>query len=383
MDTLSEEDGMSSSLSINLRRLRKRMNLTQEKLAEIVGISRNAYRSIETGASLPRVSTLSAIAKTLHVSAFDLTADVPELKALRFRSLKTLTSAQRAEREQIKVEVAAWLDDFNDLEGLLAERSAYKFEGPDLPSNPKETARKARQILDVAEDECVPDICGLLESAGIKIYLLESNLKEFFGLSVGFDDGGPAIAVNVEESIPVERRIFTAAHELGHLLLHMESYYADQDEEDRAQENEASIFASYFLMPQPYFERVWSEGSGLNMVDNVLHAKRRFHVSYKTVLRRLIDEHDVDGDLLYKEFYRHYRQRYGKNLTFKEEPEAYVASKDEPNLLDPNDFIEDRLSRLVRKALENNRISISRAAEILNISPEEMRERVTGWEMFG
>ena len=108
--------------------------------------------------------------------------------------------------------------------------------------------------------------------------------------SVSSADGGTAIAVNTDESIPIERQIFTAAHELGHLLLHSESYEADQAEEDAQQESEASMFASHFLMPDRGFEQVWSDSRGLPWVQSVLHAKRVFRVSYKTVLRRLIEE---------------------------------------------------------------------------------------------
>lgn len=46
---------------------------------------------------------------------------------------------------------------------------------------------------------------------------------DFFGLSIGPADGGPAVVVNVWDGISVERWIFTAAHELGHLVLHLRS----------------------------------------------------------------------------------------------------------------------------------------------------------------
>ncbi|MCK4539096.1 MAG: hypothetical protein KAV42_09910, partial [Candidatus Krumholzibacteria bacterium] len=49
---------------------------------------------------------------------------------------------------------------------------------------------------------------------------------------------------------------------------------------------------------------------------------------------------------------------------------------------DSIDFIEDRLSRLVRQSLEDDLISISRAAEILNIRTGEMGKMVEEWKMF-
>lgn len=373
---------MGDNLSKNLRRIRKINKLIQQKLAEEVGISRNAYRSIETGAAEPRMSTLEAIANALKVSVFDLTAEVPKLKALRFRSLKSLTKAEHAEREQIKIKVANWLNDYNDLEELLKRSKPYSFEGINLSgADPKNAAFEARKILHIEDMENVGNICSLFENAGIKMMLFDSNLKAFFGLSVGVGNGGPAIVVNTHSSIPIERQIFTAAHELGHLLLHIDSYINDQAIENEEQERDSSIFASYFLMPQNQFENIWIECRGFHWVDRVLYTKRRFQVSYKTVLKRLIDEEGVDI-IIYQKFFNAYNKLYGKRLVFKEEPDRYVTNKIEPTFLYRIDFIEDHLSRLVREALEKSTISISRAAEILNISLEEMRERVEEWEMF-
>jgi len=82
------------------------------------------------------------------------------------------------------------------------------------------------------------------------VYPLNLVSDSFFGLSVAEDDGGPAIIVNVWERISVKRRIFSAAHELGHLLLHLDAYNVEESAEDKVQEREADVFASHFLMPE-------------------------------------------------------------------------------------------------------------------------------------
>jgi transcriptional regulator with XRE-family HTH domain len=46
------------TIGTNLRRLRTARGVTQEDLAEAAGITRVAYRNVETGASLPRAETL-------------------------------------------------------------------------------------------------------------------------------------------------------------------------------------------------------------------------------------------------------------------------------------------------------------------------------------
>ena len=87
-----------------------------------------------------------------------------------------------------------------------------------------DAARTARRNAGLRDEEPILDICGLLEGNGVKLLLLEKQRDSFFGLSVTADDGGPVVVVNTWDRISVERWIFTAAHELGHLLLHPAEY---------------------------------------------------------------------------------------------------------------------------------------------------------------
>ena len=80
----------SENISLNLRRLRLMKNLSQEKLAQAIGITRAAYIHLENGTTQPRTSTLQAIAKALDVKLADLLQPPMELKAVRFRAKKKL-----------------------------------------------------------------------------------------------------------------------------------------------------------------------------------------------------------------------------------------------------------------------------------------------------
>ncbi len=226
-----------------------------------------------------------------------------------------------------------------------------------------------RKKLRLEADEPINDICGLMESAGIKIHLVKADLKDFYGLSVLEDNGGPAICVNVREDINVERQIFTVAHELGHLLLHSSSFDVSDAKEREEEEKEADIFASYFLMPEEAFRKAWEENKGLHWFDNILHMKRIFKVSYKVVLYRLCEQGVSQS--IWKKCRVIINDKYGSNLKTHFEPAA----------LDQIDFIEDRLKRLVREALEKEEITVSRAAEILNMRITEMRDLINAWAM--
>ena len=111
----------------------------------------------------------------------------------------------------------------------MNDRSSFRFEKAaraNRNGDPVTVAQAARRSVGLGPEEPVRDVCRLLEDNGVKLLLLETNQDSFFGLSVGMRDGGPAVVVNTWDRISVERWIFTAAHELGHLLLHPSEYGA-------------------------------------------------------------------------------------------------------------------------------------------------------------
>ena len=108
----------------NIRRIRESRHISQDSISKLAGISRIAYRNIESGSSVPGVSTLQSIASSLDVKLAELLTPVKSLQHVRFRSLK-----RRTIRESILNDVAKWLDDFSYLENLLGDFEIYKFKG--------------------------------------------------------------------------------------------------------------------------------------------------------------------------------------------------------------------------------------------------------------
>lgn len=379
----------TEAIAANLRRVRAAKGLTQEGVANRAGISKTAYRNLEGQKSLPRVDTLHCLAEALGVGIQELVTPPIELRKVRFRSFRRLNT-----REQILQAVSRRLADFNELEDLLGAHTPYTLAKRKIatarrsPLGGPEAAAQARELLGLNHKEPVRDLCGLLEANGIKVLPMKVASDAFFGLSVAASDGGPAIVVNTWERISVERWIFTAAHELGHLLLHLEDYDVSLRDEGKEPEKEANVFASHFLMPREVFEQEWAETQGLAFVDRVLKVKRIFRVSYRSVLYRLSET--LPGSELWKRFQLDYKRCTGRSLLKDEEPgaagaDAFRASfpehsrAREPEDLSPLDFVEDRLFRLVRIAVDGGEISLARGAEILGYSLVEMRQLAASW----
>ncbi|MCY4628574.1 MAG: XRE family transcriptional regulator [Acidobacteria bacterium] len=372
-----------SAIAANVARLRLDRRLTQAALAERAGLTRVALGKIERGAVLPRAGTLAALAGALRVPVRDLVARVRPLRSVRFRAHSTMYG-----REQTLAEVSRWLEAYGWLEGELGETREFLFRGlvaNEGPRSPIEVAAAARNVARI-EKAPVPNICRLLEDCGVKVLLLDSKRESFFGLSVGREDGGPAVVVNVWDRISVERWIFTAAHELGHLLLHPHEFEREATDLPEKTEREADAFASEFLMPESAFEVEWDATDGYPLLWRVLAVKRVFRVSYKTVLLRLVKT-EREGSEVWGAFQRQHRNRFGRTLKKEDEPKALQKSEfawksgraGEPAALSEHDFRRDRLARLVRRAIEDGHISLSRGAEVLDMPLEDMRGWARDW----
>ena len=379
-----------TTLSTNLRSLRTARKLSQSELAETAGLSREGYRRIEEGLVEPRVDSLVRIATALGVKAERLVVPARRLEAVRFRAQKKMTT-----REDLLANVARWLDDYAEVERLVGDEVCFRLDGLSAEQGSREPvalAAAARKRLGLGVHAPIRDIGGLLEDYGVKLYKPALASEGFFGLSVGPRSGGPAVVVNCWDRISVERWIFTAAHELGHLLMHLDAYDVSQQEEDDAQEAEANLFASHFLMPEEAFLKEWNEARGLGLVDRVFKVKRIFHVSWKSVVYRA-SQLAHDPAKVWPQFYAVYKRTTGKSLKGVEEPDALgpdafgspIAAApvarvaDEPAHLVPSDFAEDRLLRLVRRGVDGGVLSLSRAASILDLDLRAMRQLAASW----
>ena len=370
-----------SDIGSNVRRYMKIRGLTVPALAKKGGIGTATLSNVLNGRSEPKSSTLISLAAALGVSVVDLVADSPKLQSLRFRTAKTLSGREKAERDELRHDTALWLANYRFLESQLGESQPFVL-GEVGEKDPKKAAIRVRQVLGIPL-AAISDLPQLMEQAGIKLRIHRFGFTRTFGLSVAANDDGPAIVVNSEQKIPVERQLFSVAHELGHLVLHKSSYDASKVEENNEEERSANLFAGHFLVPDEGLDKAWKESKGLHWVDSVLRIKKQFKVSYMTVLVRLsqlLPKPDIGA--LIAQFRKDYAERYGQQLKGHYEPDSIagpVADAD-PKHLDQTDLMEDRFNRLVRQAFEKEIISIGRAGEMLGLSLEEMRSLAKAWQ---
>lgn len=263
---------MSDNVAQNLIKLRVAKKFTQEALAEKAGISLLAYRNMESGKSEPSINSLTKIAEVYQIDIGEFFQKYQsQILKVRFRALEKKNIRKR---EEIIYEVDAWLKKYNKLISDLNLTDEYKYKLKYLETettNPIQMAKIAREAFGLQTQETVKDICNLIEfRAGIKILAKQFNSDSFFGLSLEDINQGKVIVVNTWDRISVERRIFSIAHELGHILLHFNSVQNNLTSEDKTEEKEANQFASHFLMPQEDFIKVWNSSANNDLVDRVI-----------------------------------------------------------------------------------------------------------------
>jgi len=151
--------------------------------------------------------------------------------------------------------------------------------------SPSYVANYNRKLCKLSADAPVKDIITIVEGKGVIVYELDAYEK-FDGVSFITDNGFPIIIVN--NTFSNDRKRFTIAHELGHLLLHNDSNFPVSAY--RQKEKEANEFASEFLMPE---NEIKHSLRGLRLNDlGVL--KQHWLTSMASLLRRAKDLNCID-----------------------------------------------------------------------------------------
>lgn len=151
----------------NVRRHMKIRGLTIPQLSAKMGMGTAALSNLLNGKAEPKSSTLIKLAEGLDVPFDELLADAPKLKSLRFRTAKTLSGREKAERDQLRHDSAIWLSDYSFLEKELKVAPAYRLAH--IPSKePRAAAMAVRSVFKLEREAPIYDISELMEQAGIK-----------------------------------------------------------------------------------------------------------------------------------------------------------------------------------------------------------------------
>ena len=366
---------MKDAIAQNLIRYRKGQGLSQERLAEQVGMTRQTINNYEKAKTLPDSQTLSRLAKHLGVTLDDLLRPVDQLPPIEnpfcFRCHTTFTK-----KPQFASYVEGLLNTYTALETAVGLPPYAPESTPcdSVEGNEKRIQQVAKQFRARLGfgDAPIPNLFEAVEEIGLKVLRLPIEQDNFFGLSACSNTQGAFVLINTY-NISIERQLFTLAHEIGHLIFHRGEYQgqllaSESREEEKAREGVANYFASHLLVSQTAFDQA------LTNMHDWLKLKSYFRVSYAVILKRLDEMGLKDFGKTKKALCMRYKKKTGESLTKDIELEPKLQAEDFP--------LNQRYSSLVWQALEQEKISESKASELLGMTIERLRRTRMEQEVY-
>lgn len=233
-----------------LRQARQLALRTKQDVATAIGVSPAAIGQYESNAMAPRPDLIGKLASALDVVPEFFATGRPQTKLESgdafFRSLRSTTARQRAKATSYTEQVWELVNAIERHVRLPKVNLPNFDELPaSRPDDPVSMARAIRQFWNLGSAP-VAHLVRLLESHGIVTVLVpfvEQEVARIDAFStLAFDR--PMMVLSVDKKDDVFRHRFTAAHELGHILMH-----GDHSAGDPALERAADRFAAEFLMP--------------------------------------------------------------------------------------------------------------------------------------
>ncbi|RCG30214.1 ImmA/IrrE family metallo-endopeptidase [Sphaerisporangium album] len=237
-----------------LTQARRLAGLTKKDLAERIGVTPAAVGQYETGATHPRPDLVPRLAETLGVPMAFFLPGRPHAKLdgsmAHFRSLRSTRVHQR-------VKAVAFVEQVWELTHALERRvrlphvdlpgfsGGEVHSGVELPRDPAAAARELRRHWGLGTGP-ISHLVRHMEAHGIVVVLPppdeDATTVDAFSTS---QLPRPIVVLTANRFDDIHRYRFTAAHELGHLVLHGETAAGDVQ-----QEREADTFAAEFLTPR-------------------------------------------------------------------------------------------------------------------------------------
>lgn len=272
-------------MKINHKQLtfaREYRGYSQTDLSSMIdGLSQPNLSKFEKGLSTLSDELLSKIVSFLDFPFEFLSKNISnESETAHYRKRTTITKKDRTDIEQSYKLIGYVIDEMAD--SLMWPEFTFKTLDIEDGYTPQYIANHTRKFLGLKPNEPVKDICNYLEVNGVIIVELNA-IEKFDGVSFVSDNGYPVIVLN--KNFSNDRKRFTIAHELGHLLMHSVNNPAIPSHRKKKIEDEANIFASEFLMPK---EAIRNSLYDLRL-SHLVELKRYWLTSMASIIRRSRD----------------------------------------------------------------------------------------------
>lgn len=350
-------DANQTQFGMRLKRARVKNGLSLRQLAERLRgegaeVSHAALEKYEKGVMLPDSGKLIALCDVLGVEPDDFfRAETVKLEKVEFRKLSDFG---KKKVDRIREEAVEFFERYLEIEATLGiprkqlVRKNLTDRDPNLPDwlEAAETvAEEVRQAWNLGQS-ALSNVHELLESQGVKVKEVEAD-EGFDGFAGWADDETPVIVLAKSLNDDLPRKRLTALHELGHLIVDF-----PESAPKKAVEAFCFRFAGAMLIPKAAMIRNLgaSRPQGISTYE-LLSIKEDWGVSIAALMRRA-----RDLDIVPQAWYKRYCIMNSKAR--KTEPGTWRGSE-----------TANRFCQLVIRALSQDAITRSKAAELLRMDP--------------
>ena len=361
-----------------IRKQREAMQMTVAQLASRVGVSRNTITNYEAGKTEPSASDLMRLSGVLGCAINDLLSGGCESITPRFAFR---AHAPLREDRRFAITAKKFLRAYDEIEEITHSRLQGKLRTFDGDGGGPLTDREIESAADTLRqrsglhDTGPENITSVLEGLGVRTLFFEHDGKGLEGLST--IQGEMILIMLRDRKRVIERTIFSAAHELGHLVLHPHLFTNDEHDEGvdtKRYEEEANKFAGNFLVPSDELVRIWKEErlNRLSLFNALILLKRVFHVSFHCLYDR-VTELKLHPPIDRAVFTNQIKQQLG--IVGHAKMEELEPDPLKPEVL----YRTTRFSRLVRSAFLQELIGVSKVAEMFQVPVDRAQEITADW----
>ena len=346
----------------------KMKELAEDFPALYKSVSTTAVERYENAVMFPENSSiLVTLAEALNTNVDNLTRQFT-IRIDKDFSFRKKSKLGKKRIDVVKMKVQQCIEKYVEIENITGDEPKFDAFFNNIVVKKAEDARLVANELRKKwnlGDGPISQPMVMLEEHGVKVIEVEEDPELFDGTST-IVEGLPVVVLNKCESFrpeskhtfSPERRNLTLFHELGHQIMNI-----PDDVSDKEKENLCNVFANEMLIPSNTFLNIFGNKRQAITIVELKDVQRTFGISARALMMKAYQLGVIN------------KNRYVGFCIKMNDP----ANERIRMILDGSSMPAEhtsRYERLVFRALSSETITTSKAAEMLDISVSELRDKL-------
>lgn len=346
----------------------KMKELAEDFPALYKSVSTTAVERYENAVMFPENSSiLVTLAEALNTNVDNLTRQFT-IRIDKDFSFRKKSKLGKKRIDVVKMKVQQGIEKYVEIERITGDEPKFDAFFNNIVVKKAEDARlvanELRKKWNLGDGPISQPIV-VLEEHGVKVIEVEEDPELFDGTST-IVEGLPVVVLNKCESFSPEskhtfspeRRNLTLFHELGHQIMNI-----PDDVSDKEKENLCNVFANEMLIPSNTFLNIFGNKRQAITIVELKDVQRTFGISARALMMKAYQLGVIN------------KSRYVGFCIKMNDPANERLRKTLDGSSMPAEHTS-RYERLVFRALSSETITTSKAAEMLDISVSELRDKL-------